>query len=209
VEAEAQVGLREKDRADAESVLKLLELGNRSEAIEAERAHLARLQEEERYLEALQGKLPVCSPVPGLVVTPHLKEKVGQYLKEGDLIGTVEEPALLEVEIGVSEQDLARVQPGQAVELKARALPFRTFDAQVTRIAPGTQRAEAAPAAGAAPAPHGDSYATLTVYSEVDNAAGELRPGMTGYARIRCGDRSFGAILLEHSFRYLRTEFWW
>jgi putative peptide zinc metalloprotease protein len=209
VEPEAELGRRDKDLADAESLLKLLELGNRPEAIEAERAHLARLKEEERYLETLQGKLQVYSPVPGVVVTPHLKEKVGQYLKEGDLIGTVEEPALLEVEISLNEQDLARVRPGQAVELKARALPFRTFDAQVTRLAPGTQRAEAVNGVVAAVPAHTDSSATLTVYSEVENGSGELRPGMTGYARIRCGDRSFGEILLERGLRYLRTEFWW
>jgi multidrug efflux pump subunit AcrA (membrane-fusion protein) len=207
VEAEAELGRRVKDLADAESLLRLLELGNRPEAIEAERAHLARLREEERYLEALQGKLQVYSAVPGLIVTPHLKEKVGQYLKEGDLIGTVEEAATLEVEINVNEQDLARVQPGQGVELKARALPFRTFDAQVTRIAPGTQRPEGPGLALGTP--HADTPVSLTVYSEVDNAGGELRPGMTGYARIRCGDRSFGEMLLERGLRYLRTEFWW
>ena len=33
--------------------------------------------------------------------------------------------------------------------------------------------------------------------------------GTTGYARIICGRRPVGAIVLDRSLRYLRTEFWW
>ena len=48
---------------------------------------------------------------------------------------------------------------------------------------------------------------TVTVYSEV--AGTELRPGMTGYARIYTGKRAIGAIFAGRLVRYFRTEFWW
>ncbi len=113
-----------------------MEAGTRPEEIEAGRAHLARLVEEAHYLDSLTGKLHVDSPASGVIVTTRLKEKVGQYVREGELICQVEEPALLEAEIAIPEQEAARVQPGQTVELKARALPFDTFMTQVDRIAP-------------------------------------------------------------------------
>src|SRR5262249_17033649 len=93
LEAETELARRERELADVQATLILLEAGPRAEEVEAERARLARLQEEARYLEELQDRLPIHSPVPGLITTPRLKEKVGQYLWEGDLICVVEEPA--------------------------------------------------------------------------------------------------------------------
>jgi multidrug resistance efflux pump len=178
-----------------QATVNLLEVGPRSEEVEVERARLARVQEEARYLEQLQDKLPVHSPVPGLVTTPRMKEKVGQHVREGELICVIEESAGLEVEITLAEQDVARVRPGQAVALRARALPFETLPAQVDRIAPAAGR--------------GEVQSTVTVYCRLDDYPPGLRPGMTGYGRVYTGRRPVGAILLDRAVRFLRTEFWW
>src|SRR5262249_33234131 len=94
LEAEAELGRRRKGLGDAQAGLALLEAGTRREEIEAEAARLARLQEEEHYLEQLEGQVQVRSPVAGLVTTPRLKDRVGQYVHEGELICTVEESSL-------------------------------------------------------------------------------------------------------------------
>ena len=195
LEAETELARREQELADARAALSLLEAGPRTEEVEAERARLARLQEEARYLEQLEAKLPVHSPVPGLVTTPRLKEKVGQYVREGELICVVEEPAGLEVEIALAEEDVARVRPGQAVALRARALPFETLAARVDRIAPAAGR--------------GDAQSTVSVYCRLDDCPPGLRPGMTGYGRISTGPRPVGRLLLDRVVRFLRTECWW
>jgi multidrug efflux pump subunit AcrA (membrane-fusion protein) len=195
LDAEAELARREKDLADAQSTLTLLEAGTRPDQIEAGRAHLARLQEEADYLETLGTKLLVSSPVAGVVTTPRLKEKIGQYVREGELICQVEEPAVLEAEITITEQEVARVRPGQVVELKSRALPLERLAAQVDRIAPT--------------AGHSDAQSTVLVYCRLEEPAAELRPGMTGHARIYNGRRPIGAILLKWALSYLRTEFWW
>jgi multidrug efflux pump subunit AcrA (membrane-fusion protein) len=194
-QAETELARRAKELADARATLALLEVGSRPEEIEAEQARLARLQEEARYLEGLQGKVQVVSPVAGVMTTPRLKEKVGQYVKEGDLIAVVEEPAILDVEITLPEQDVARVQVGQALTLKARALPFETFTAQVDRIAPAAGK--------------GEVQSHVLVYCRLAEGSADLRPGMTGHARIATGQRAPGLILLDRALRYLRTEFWW
>jgi multidrug resistance efflux pump len=195
LEAETELARRENELADAEATLRLLDAGPRAEEVEAERARMARLQEEAGYLEQLTTRLPVHSSEPGVVTTPRLKEKVGQYLREGELICVVEESACLEVEIALSEEDVGRVQPGQRVALRARTLPFETLSARVDRIAPAAGR--------------GEAQSTVAVYCRLGERRPELRPGMTGYGRVYVGRRPVGGILLDRAVRFLRTECWW
>src|SRR5262249_51506121 len=204
LEAEAELARRAKELADARSALTLLEAGSRPEEVEEQRARLARLGEEARYLESLQERLRVCSPLPGVVVTPRLREKVGQYVREGELICVVEEPACLEAEIALPEQEVARILPGQEVTLKARALPFVALRGGADRPAPAAAGAEAPPLA---PHPVGGELAgTVTVYCRLGEPAPGLRPGMTGYARVSCGRRPVGEILGERVLRFVRAE---
>jgi multidrug efflux pump subunit AcrA (membrane-fusion protein) len=195
LEAEAEVARREKELAEAGTALRLLEAGSRPEEIAAQRARLAGVEEEIAHLEEQHRKQEIFSPMPGLITTPRLKEKVGQYLREGDLIGIVESRTAVELEIDLAEQDVARVRPGQSVRLKARALPYQTFWSRIDRVATSGIR--------------GEAQSSVTAYCRLDPAPDELRTEMTGHARIDTGRRTIGAILLNHMLRFARTEFWW
>jgi multidrug efflux pump subunit AcrA (membrane-fusion protein) len=197
-EAEAELARRAKELKDAEAALHLLEAGTRPEEIEAQRAHLHRLEAELAYVEQLQSRVRVVSGVAGVIVTPHLNEKVGQYLKEGDPICEIEDPGSLVVEIPMLEQDVTDVEPGQVVELRPRALPFQTFTGTVERVAPLAAKVEKT-----------DTQSTITLYCRLNDTAEGLQSGMTGYARINRGQRPVGTVLLTRVLRYLRTEFWW
>ncbi len=99
------------------------------------------------------------------------------------------------------------MQPGQPLELKIQGLPFETFAATVERVDP---RADPpAPAPGTPPAPRSTVRGNVVISCTLDGGAFNLRPGMTGHARIACGRRPLGAILAERLIRYLRNEFWW
>jgi putative peptide zinc metalloprotease protein len=87
------------------------------------------------------------------------------------------------------------VQPGQQVGLKFRTLPFETLSASVDRIAPIAARTE--------------GQCSVTVYCLLAHSVAELRPGMSGYARVYTRQRPIGEILLDRALRFLRTEFWW
>ncbi|HKB39212.1 MAG TPA: HlyD family efflux transporter periplasmic adaptor subunit [Gemmataceae bacterium] len=192
-EGKLELDRRERELIEAAAALHSLQSGTRAKEIEAEEARLASLREEERYLRGVEAKLTVYSPVPGIVTTPRLKEKVGQYVKEGELICVIEEPEGLEAEITLHEQDVGCVRVGQSVGLKARALPHETFTACVDRVAPAAVK--------------GEGQNTVTVYCRLEGMA--LRPGMTGHARVYTGERSVGGFLIDRLVRYLRTEFWW
>jgi multidrug efflux pump subunit AcrA (membrane-fusion protein) len=193
--AETELARRERELAEADASLKFLQEGTRPEEIDAERARLARVEEEITYLEQLQQRLTVTSPAAGTITTARLKERSGQYVRDGELICLVEQPSAMEAEVSLAEQDAARIRTNQPVRLKARAQPFKTFETKVTRVAP---------AAGA-----GEVQSTVMVYCDLDNHSAELRPGMTGYARIYTGRRPIGEILLHRLLRFVRTEFWW
>jgi len=196
--AEAELASREQRLAEARSTLTLMEFGTRPEEIDAERARLTRLEEEARYLETLGERSVVRSPVRGVITTARLREKIGQYLREGDLICEVEPAGSLEAEIALDEQDADRILPDSPVELKARSLPLATFRGRVARIAPRATKAREEAV-----------QANLIVYCHLDDRSLPLRPGMTGHARVIRGRKPIGEILFRSALRVIRTEFWW
>ena len=49
---------------------------------------------------------------------------------------------------------------------------------------------------------------TVRVVTEVDNAAGALRPEMTGRAKILCGERDLMALAGRRLARSVKVDFW-
>jgi putative peptide zinc metalloprotease protein len=195
--AAAELARRSKELADDKGRLALLEAGTRRDEIEAERSRLGRLAEELRYLASLQDKLAVTSAVAGIVTTPRLKERVGQFVHDGDSLCVVEQASVLVAEIALDEQQHSRVSAGQPVQLKFRALPFQTFAGRVERIAPAAVKEELM------------AQGRFTVYCRVAGDTANLRQGMSGHARISTGRQPIGIIVTDRALRLLRTEFWW
>jgi multidrug resistance efflux pump len=193
--AEDEIARREKELAEERAALALLEAGARPEEITAQQARIECLLAKIRHLERLQAKLEIRSTVAGVVVTPRLKQMCGQYVREGDLICVVEDPSSQEVAIALKEEKLQRVEVGQWVRMKARALPFETLEGRVTCIAPVAKEDKA--------------QSTVVVSCSVNGSAPVLRTSMSGHARICTGRRSVGAIVADRMMRLLRTEFWW
>ncbi|MEQ8836459.1 MAG: efflux RND transporter periplasmic adaptor subunit, partial [Lacipirellulaceae bacterium] len=209
VEAEAELARREKELADERSKLTLLEAGGHPEEAEAERARLARLTEELKYLEHLKSRIVLRSPVDGIVTTPHMHELNGKYVPTGTVVCIIEDLADMATEIAISESDVLKVMPGQRVELRARSMPMRTFETEVVRTAPAAKM-ETTPTASAAPTvPNTVVPGKVIVYCKLNQEDAQLLSGMTGYARIYGKQRSVGGIALDRARRYLRTEFWW
>jgi multidrug resistance efflux pump len=194
-EADMELTRRERELAEAQSALGLLEAGSRPEEIDAEQARLTRAKEDLRYLDELQAKAVLSTPVAGVMTTCRLAEKIGQYFREGELICTVEEPSVVEAEIALTDQEAGKVQVGQKVDLRVRDRLFESFETQVDRIASRAVTAE--------------GQSTITIYCRLDNPHAQLRPGAVGYGRIHCGKQVIGWIVIERALGFLRTEFWW
>ncbi|MEO8496018.1 MAG: efflux RND transporter periplasmic adaptor subunit [Planctomycetota bacterium] len=193
---EAELARRQKELADTQAALQLLEAGSRHEDIEAERARLKRMQEEQKHLVEKRGKQVIVDPAAGVVTTPRLREKIGQFLMKGAEVCFIEDLEKLEAEVAVAEQDARVLRPGQTVSLKPRSLPFHRLSAVVDRVAPSATTNPLT------------SQRTVTVYCRVDNDDVDLRTGMTGFGRIYHQWRPLGWIGMTRTLQFFRTEFW-
>jgi HlyD family secretion protein len=182
---------------EAQGRLDLLLAGSRVEDIEALEAEIGRLRAQERLLEDQLTRLLVLSPIPGVVTTHRLKEKLGQNVRKGDLIATVQELGTVTAELAIPEKEIADVKLGQQVVLKARAYPEKNFAGTIAAIAPIANR-EANP----------QGQKVFLVTTQIRNESHLLTSEMTGNARIYCGQRRMVDLLTRRLAHYLRVEVW-
>ena len=189
----------EKELSESESRLQVLLAGSRKEELESTQAEIDRLEAQHQYLFEQIRLLDVVAPGSGTVTTPtkELRDMLGHYVKKGDLIASVQELTTVRAEISISEKEIADVQPGQKVVLKARAFPETNFEGTVLSVA--TKAKERVDST---------SGSTLIVLTELDNPSMMLKPDMTGNAKIFCGPRTLFDIMTRRITRYFRVEFW-
>ena len=134
------------------------------------------------------------APVPGVVLTPRVGERVGTSLEEGDELLAVGRTDSLELDFGVAQRDIERIRPGQEVRLRVDAAPQRTFVGRVVTVAP-------IPADSA-------GEVRYPVRAVVANPDGMLKPSMAAYVRVLTDPASAGSRLLRAPVRWARL-FWW
>ncbi|HEU5304220.1 MAG TPA: GAF domain-containing protein [Gemmatimonadales bacterium] len=162
-----------------------------------ERLHRIRsesLRQELALLDEEVGLTTVRAPLAGVVLTPHLHERVGASLEEGDLLLMLGRTDSLELEFGVDQLDVGRVRPGQEVRLRVDALPQHTFTGRVRTVAQ-------------LPADSG-SPVRYPVRAAVANPDGVLKPQMAAYARVLTAPESAMTRLLRAPIRWLRLMWW-
>ncbi|MEO7237717.1 MAG: GAF domain-containing protein [Gemmatimonadales bacterium] len=162
-----------------------------------ERLHRIRgdaLRQELALLDEEVGLTMLRAPVSGTVLTPHLEERVGASLEEGDLLLTLGRTDSLELEFGVDQRDVSRVRAGQQVRFRVDALPQRTFSGTVSSV-------------GQLPTDSGPMV-RYPVRASVANGDGLLKPQMAAHARVLTEPASAITRLLRAPARWLRL-FWW
>jgi multidrug resistance efflux pump len=185
--------------SESVSKLKLLLAGSRPEAIEATAAEVARLEAQRIYVAEQIRLTELRSPISGIVTTPKLEEKLGQQVNKGDLVAEVFDLTSVIAEIAIPEKEISEVEVGYPVVLKARAFFKEDFEGRVVSIASAVTKYET----GISPLEK-----TVRVTTRIDNSSLQLKPGMTGMAKVYCGQRRLIDILTRRLGRYLRVEFW-
>jgi len=191
-----RVLVREGDRVQAGAVLAELESGDdrvrreraqaalaqaRRELAEAQAhrdlgaAAQARLQmeihqaEEALYRERVE-KASLRAAINGVVVTPKVEERVGQFLARGDFFAELVDPGRMAVEMNVPESQVDLIVPGNPVALKLNTFPTHTFAGEVVRVSAETVSAE------------GEQF--FVVRAVFDNPDERARAGMAGQVKI-------------------------
>jgi putative peptide zinc metalloprotease protein len=211
VRGKVTVGKRELE--EAESKLRAVMAGSRAEEIEAAKLEIDRLETQRRYIGERVRLMSVMSPIDGVVTTPawDLKENIGKYVQKGDLIAEVYELRQITAEILVPEREVGDVRVGQAVGVKSRAYPDRTFYGEVVSIGAraGNGNGNTPPGEAPDPAAHGAAMkGMIAVTTQLNNSSMLLKPEMTGKAKIYAGTQSVLSLTARRLARIFAVELW-
>ncbi len=198
--ADREADLKTRELAEAESELKLMKAGNRPQQIQQVEADVQKLSNEASILDQELAKTEILAPISGIVTTPFVERKKNQQLNPGEELFRIADIELVTVEMQVPEKELADVRPGNPIWMKARSLP--TLDL----LGPDGNRPRVDFIAPIAQTVNGQQM--VVVRSELQNDNLQLKPEMTGVAKIYCGDRRIIDLATRRFIRWFRTEFW-
>ncbi len=148
----------------------------------------------ERYHDGRQDRTRVIAPFDGVVMTPRLAERIGEGRLAGDELLELGDPSVLHAEVTLDEQLLGILDTEAVVGLRTQGDAGTELLGTIVRISQ---------------APSGGRIRrTYRVVVAVDNAGGELRPGMIGVARFQAGKVPAAQHLGGWLSRMLRIDFW-
>jgi len=167
--AQAQVEAAEGQLAQAEAQRDRLKAGATAEEIAVLEAQVAQAEAALAQAESALAKATLIAPFAGTVGVVYPRE--GEVLSPGIAVLVLGDVSTLRVETtDLNEVDVARVAVGSPATLTFDALPERTTEGQVTRVAPM--------------ASVGQGGTNFTAVIEMTSPPEELRWGMTAFVDI-------------------------
>jgi hypothetical protein len=150
----------------------------------------ARIALEEDRLARTQ----LVSPAAGVIVTPRIEERVGQYLTKGSELCVVAAVGTVVAEVAVPENDANLVRPDEPVAIKLNTYPTRLFHGTVTR--PGTHVRQE------------DKDRFIVAEVRIENADGLLKTGMQGQAKVSTIRVPLIAAIFRGPVRWAWNKIW-
>ncbi len=131
--------------------------------------------------EARLAKTQIRAPFGGVIGIRQVS--VGDYVKEGQDLVTLEDIASLKVDFRLPEMMFADLRRGQTVEVASDALPNRTFAATLDAIDPLVDQ----------------NGRALILRARLRNVEGQLRPGMFVRTRLILAERANALVVPEEA----------
>jgi len=150
--------------------LALVKIGVTPDRIAAEKAKLDSLIEERATLNGRVERTTLRMPFDGNILTLHLNERLNSVMDKGQPFAAVEDTRSVTAEIQVPESEIGSVAIGATVRAKPTAFFDREFIGKVQTMDRNVTAK-----------PFGN---VVKVIATIDNPEGELKTGMTGYAKI-------------------------
>ena len=145
-------------------------------------ASTLKVQEAARELARTKlAKSAIRAPFDGVVGVRAIA--LGDYVKEGQDMVTLDDTQVVKVDFRIPERFLAQVRGGQRLSAQTDALPGKQFEAQVEFIDPQIDA----------------SNRTVLVRGRVANPAGALRPGMFARVRLVFEERADALVVPEEA----------
>jgi multidrug efflux pump subunit AcrA (membrane-fusion protein) len=134
------------------------------------------------------------APVAGIVVTPRLDEKTGQFLASSAEFCVLADISDVIVEVAVPESEAAELRVGEPLWAKMNPYPGRTFHGTVQHVAATVHE-------------EGEERFVIAE-SRIENPEALLKPGMLGKAKVSIGRRSLATALFRRPVRYAWLKLW-
>ena len=148
------------------------------------------------------------APIAGVVTTPGVERRAGEYFTEGENFVTLADRSTMRARVLVRDWELQEVVDGAAVKMNVRAFPYRTFSGTVRQILPAAALEEPVTAEKTpqrAGRPLSNYFAAVL---EFPNADGALNEGMTGTAKIYGRSTPRAWQWARGGWRWLRSLVW-
>jgi putative peptide zinc metalloprotease protein len=168
----------------------------------------SRLQQELAVAQKEVDALEIRAPFDGVVTTPEMEQRVGEYLSAGDEFCRVVDRSTMRARVLVRDWELEDVRPGTAAMVKVVSFPYRTFSGHVDQILPAAadDRPVSQPQKLERMGQQLTNYFAVVV--EFPNPDGSLREGMTGTARISAKRSPLAWKIGREAWRWLRSQVW-
>lgn len=170
-------------------------------------ARAERTADLERYRAAgaQVAALQLSSPIAGTLITPQLRNLAGLFVSEGSELAEVDDLKILSARIFVPAFQVHKLVPGAVSSLKLES-EFWPIRGKVSSIAPVSS--EIAPGLISQEKYKGSASPTFYAAIVMVQNPGELRPGMSGDAKIRLGRRSIAGFVWQTIVEFARRKLW-
>jgi putative peptide zinc metalloprotease protein len=149
-------------------------------------------------------QLSIVAPVSGVVATSHVADLMGRSVDEGDVLLEIADVTQLKAEVYVPEFAMHDVRKGQSVRLLATGHVLPT-PGTVTSLAATFALAEGLISKDQLQGVNPPRYYMATVWLKND---GELKPGMTGIAKVLVAHRSLAGFGFEFIRDLISRKVW-
>ncbi len=207
-EIEARAAIVDHELRQAENALRDAQARRDFAAMQEPSEERRRLLAEKAEAEWKLRNLTLRAPLAGIVTTPRVEQRVGEYLREGDSFALLVDRRVMRARVLVSDWELEDVQEGARVDLKPTGGPFRTYSGTVRAIMPAASFARPVSAPRRIERKGQELTNFFEVTMEFPNPDGELKEGMTGMARIYGKRYPLAWRVGRSGWRWIHTLIW-
>ena len=158
-----------------------------------------------RSAAAQVAALQISSPITGTLVTPELRNLAGSFVSEGTELAEVDDLRALRARIFLPEFQIHKVNLDSRASLKLQSL-FWPIRGKIESIAPASS--ELPPGLISMEKYNGSAPPTYYAAAVLVENHGELRPGMSGDAKIRTGTRSVAGLVWLTVREFAQRKLW-
>jgi multidrug efflux pump subunit AcrA (membrane-fusion protein) len=177
-------------------------------ASERYRQEIQRLEAEKAEADRKCEQLVLRAPFRGVIATPQIEQRVGEYLAEGEPLAFLVDRQAMRARVLVRDRELEDVHQGAAVGLKLRSYPFATFSGAIRQIMPAASAERPLAEPNKVERKGQELTNFFEVVMEFPNPKGELKEGMTGTARIYGKRYPLALRALRAAWRWARSLIW-